>query len=124
MKKYFLALLFIFCIGSQVFAADWYFAGSASNTLFYIDTSSVRKDNDEAIMRVKAVNSDGSYSLGDMKLTHTPPTYSFSYAESYTADGTLKSIVSSYNMPVYLKNRAVIPPDSVSDYIWHRIWPD
>lgn len=122
MKKYFLALLFILCMGSQVFAATWDFIGATPSQHIYIDNTSVRKNDDEASISAKFVNSDGSYALCEMNFKHAPLSYSFSRVEYYAADGNLKAIVDRYDMPAYAKNPEIISPDSISDRIWHLIW--
>lgn len=120
MKKCFLILLFILCISSQVLAADWYFAGGSSQVQAYIDNSSVRKNEREAIIWIKYIKPDGNYYLQETRFTRTPPTASILYVIFYDKKG---EVISSFSTSPYERSPESLPPESIGDSIWHLIWP-
>ena len=120
MRKIIIALLFLFsCSVIPSFAANWYYVAGDDTISFFVDNSSVIKNNHEAVVWVKTINTDGNYALRQVRLTYSPHTFTFLSENFYDATG---NIIHSRIYSSYSQKTVPVPPDTFVDAIWHLIW--
>ena len=121
MRKFMIVLLLLFsCSIIPSFAANWYYVASDDTISFFIDNSSVIKNNREAVVWIKTVNADGSYELRQVRFTHSPRTFTFLSENHYDSTG---NVIHSQIYSSYAQKTVPIPPDTFVAAIWRLIWP-
>ena len=127
MKKVYLTLcllvLMVLSVGSTpAFAADWYYVGTSDDGTIsvYIDNSSVEKNNRNAIVWIKCIESDNSESLIRAYYTRRPKTSTTLSITSYDAQG---NVIYSEDIPSYEQTSESIRPDTMDEAVWYCIWP-
>lgn len=88
MKK-FIPILSLFLVMSLPisFAENWYYAGGSDGQDIFIDNDSVVKNNQEANLQIKFVNSDGSYVIRRATFYHDSQKYKYNDEIDYNAGG-------------------------------------
>lgn len=127
MKKVYLILcllaLMVLSVGSTpAFAADWYYVGTSDDGTIsvYIDNSSVEKNNRNAIVWVKYIDSDNTESIERVYYTRRPKTCTLLSFTTYDAQG---NVVASEDIPYYEQTSESIRPDTMGESVWYCIWP-
>lgn len=117
-RKIMIVLTCLMCFAIPSFASSWYWIGqSRGGTQYYIDNTSVRKNYDYAVVWVRDVNTDGSYSQAHMVFSHRNKTYALRYSVSYDQNG---NVTDTYNPNTSIYNPVV--PDTMADVIYCSIW--
>ena len=122
MRKIMIALFLLFsCSIMPVLAVNWYYVGTnSSGRAFYIDNSSVIKNKTDAIVWYKIVSPNGTSTLFQAYMTRTYPSVTLLAFVNYNTSGKVSN---SGTVPNYAQKKMPIPPGSISDSIWHLIWP-
>lgn len=123
MKKIIIMIcLLVSCYGFS-FAADWYWVGSGvDGTQYYVDNSSVEKNEQGAVIWVKMVHPDGSYRVSQEAYRRNKVYAMISTAEYDSAGNYLDGASIPYNNPIYL-DWTPIPPESMAEAYYFAIWP-
>lgn len=98
-------------------AANWYYAGrSSGGDTYFIDNDSVEKNNHQATMWVRVMDTDGTVTLYLIHINRGSRTMRFLSGVEYNKAG---EVVASSNQPTAWK---AIVPDSMMDVFFDLVW--
>lgn len=118
MKKLFVVLLTLLALSCPAFAADWYYLGNSKDgTQYYIDNSSVEKNEKAAMVWCKTIDTDGSSSIVQYAFIRNEKLIAILNISNYDAND---SYISGYS---YALQWGAIVPDTVGELIYYSIWP-
>lgn len=118
MKKILLLVFVLLSFTIPCFAASWYWVGSATNgAQYYIDNSSVNKNYQYAVVWMKIVETDGTYSLQQIVMDHYNKSSALRSYVNYDSDGVV-----TYSNTVDYLSYSPIAPGSMSEAVYYSIW--
>lgn len=121
MKKIMVALaILLTCMGFiPIDAANWYWIGAdPSGGQWYIDNQSASKSYGVAVVWVKIVREDGTYSLWQWEITRDRKMAALQVA-AYNADHEL---IGSYSVDSWQKKYNAVTPDSMGEAVYNSVW--
>lgn len=121
MKKIMVALVILLtCMGFiPIDASNWYWIGAdPSGGQWYIDNQSASKSYGVAVVWVKIVREDGTYSLWQWEITRDRKMAALQVA-AYNADHEL---IGSYSVDSWQKKYNAVTPDSMGEAVYNSVW--
>ena len=112
-----LLLLGVFAISDIASAANWYYVGRNTGLdTYFIDNDSVKKNNREATMWVRVMDTDGTSALYLLHIDR--PSRKMRYLSSVKYNAAGEVVASSHTATEW---KAIVP-DSMMDVIFDLVW--